>query len=170
MTVISDWIKTELHGLGNMNIGRSAEMTDSKIGKSKNKNSFKVFCKRWVDELPDITMVFKRLKWIKTFALHQNVGVECKGQVYFRRDLTPLSKSYVLDLKSSNCRSSGDMKYRIKNRSPVCVNNFVSFSFNPSGSPLTGTDCAILENRVTTNKLVHRKLCNIIIFSRSWDV
>ena len=38
MTVISDWIKTELHGLGNMNIGRSAEMTDSKIGNSKNKN------------------------------------------------------------------------------------------------------------------------------------
>ena len=81
MTVIPDWIKTELHGLGNMNIGRSAEMTDSKIGKSKNKNSFKVFCKRWVDELPDITMVFKSLKWIKTFALHQNVGVGCKGQV-----------------------------------------------------------------------------------------
>ena len=85
MTVISDWIKTELHGLGNMNVGRSAEMTDSKIGKSKNKNSFKVFCKRWVDELPDITMVFKSLKWIKTFALDQNVGVECKGQVYFQR-------------------------------------------------------------------------------------
>ena len=85
MTVISDWIKTELHGLGNMNVGRSAEMTDSKIGKSKNKNSFKVFCKRWFDELPDITMVFKSLKWIKTFSLHQNVGVECKGQVYFQR-------------------------------------------------------------------------------------
>ena len=81
MTVISDWIKTELHGLGSMNIGRSAEMTDSKIGKSKNKNSFKVFCKRWVDELPDITLAVKSLKWIKTFALHQNVGVECKGQV-----------------------------------------------------------------------------------------
>ena len=85
MTVISDWIKTELHGLGNMNIGRSAEMTDSKIGKSKNKNSFKVFCKRWVDELPDITLAVKSLKWIKTFALHQNVGVECKGQLYFQR-------------------------------------------------------------------------------------
>ena len=81
MTVISDWIKTELHGLGNMNVGRSAEMTDSKIGKSRIKNSFKVFCKRWIDELSDITMVFKSLKWIKTFALHQNVGVECKGQI-----------------------------------------------------------------------------------------
>ena len=81
MTVISDWIKTELHGLGNMNIGRSAEMTDSKIGNSKNKNSFKVFCKRWVDELPAITLAVKSLKWIKTFALHQNVGVECKGQI-----------------------------------------------------------------------------------------
>ena len=68
-----------------MDIGRSAEMTGSKIGKAKNKNSFKVFCKRWVDELPDITMVFKSLKWIKTFALDQNVGVECKGQVYFQR-------------------------------------------------------------------------------------
>ena len=76
MTVISDWIKTELHELGNVNIGRSAGMTDSEIGKSKNKNSFKVFCKRWV---------FKSLKWIETFALHQNVGVECKGQVYFQR-------------------------------------------------------------------------------------
>ena len=103
-----------------MDIGRSAEMTDSKIGKSKNKNSFKVFCKRWVDELPDITMVFKSLKWIKTFALDQNVGVECKGRFIFS-DLTPLSKSYVLDLKSSNRRSSGDMKYRIKNQSPVCA-------------------------------------------------
>ena len=68
MTVIYDWIKTELHGLGNMNIGRSAEMTDSKIGKSKNKNSLKVFCKSWVDEPPDITMAFESLKWIKTFA------------------------------------------------------------------------------------------------------
>ena len=68
MTVISDWIKTELHELGNLNIGRSAGMTDSKIGKSKNKKSFKVFCKR-----------------IKTFALHQNVSVECKGQVQFQR-------------------------------------------------------------------------------------
>ena len=68
-----------------MDIGRSAEMTDSKIRKSNNKNSFKVFCKRWVDELPDITMVFKSLKWIETFALHENVGVECKGQVYFQR-------------------------------------------------------------------------------------
>ena len=42
MTVISDWIKTVLHELGNLNIGRSAGMTDSKIGKSKNKNSFNV--------------------------------------------------------------------------------------------------------------------------------
>ena len=64
-----------------MDIGRSAEMTDSKIGKSKNKNSFKVFCKRLVHELPDITMAFESLKWIKTFALHQNVDVECKGLV-----------------------------------------------------------------------------------------
>ena len=56
-------------------------MTDSEIGKSKNKNSFKVFCKRRVDEPPDITVAFESLKWIKTFALHQNVGVECKGQV-----------------------------------------------------------------------------------------
>ena len=54
-------------------------MTDSKMGKLKNNNSFRVFCKRWVDELPDITMAFESLKWIKTFALHQNVGVECKG-------------------------------------------------------------------------------------------
>ena len=68
-----------------MDIGRSAEMTDSKIGKSKNKNSFKVFCKMWIDGLPDITIVFKSLKWIKIFALDQNVGVECKGQVYFQR-------------------------------------------------------------------------------------
>ena len=45
MTVISDWIKTELHELGNLNIGRSAGMTDSKIGKSKNKNSIKVSVK-----------------------------------------------------------------------------------------------------------------------------
>ena len=81
MTVISHWIKTELHELGNLSIDRSAGMTDSKIGKSKNKNSFKVFCKRWVDEPPDITMDFESLKWIKTLALHQNVGVECKGQV-----------------------------------------------------------------------------------------
>ena len=65
-----------------MDIGRSAEMTDSKIGKSKNKNSFKgSFCKRLVHELPDITMAFESLKWIKTFALHQNVDVECKGLV-----------------------------------------------------------------------------------------
>ena len=78
MTVISDWIKTELHELGNVNIGRSAGMTDSEIGKSKNKNSFRVFCKRRVDEPPDITVAFESLKWIKTFALHQNVGVECK--------------------------------------------------------------------------------------------
>ena len=85
MTVISDWIKTELHGLGNMNIGRSAEMTDSNVGNSKNKDSFKVFCKRWVDELPAITLAVKSLKWIKTFAVHNNVGVECKGQVYFQR-------------------------------------------------------------------------------------
>ena len=56
-------------------------MTDSKIGKSKNKNSFKVFCKRLVHELPNITMAFESLKWIKTFALHQNVDVECKGLV-----------------------------------------------------------------------------------------
>ena len=42
MTVISDWIKTELHELGNLNIGRSTGMTDSKIGKSKNKNSISV--------------------------------------------------------------------------------------------------------------------------------
>ena len=81
MTVISDWIKTELHELGNVNIGRSAGMTDSEIGKSKNKNLFKVFCKRRVDEPPDITVAFESLKWIKTFALHQHVGVECKGQV-----------------------------------------------------------------------------------------
>ena len=81
MTVISDWIKTELHELGNLNIGRSAVMTDSEIGKSKNNNSFKVFCKRSVDEPPDITVAFESLKWIKTFAWHQNVGVECKGQV-----------------------------------------------------------------------------------------
>ena len=85
MTVISDWIKPELQRLGNLNIGRSAEMTDSKIGKLKNNNSFEVFCKRRVDELPDITMAFESLKWIKTFALHQNVGVGCKGQVYFQR-------------------------------------------------------------------------------------
>ena len=81
MTVISDWVKTELQGLRNLNIGRSAEMTDWKIGKLKNNNSFKVFCKWRVYELPDITMAFESLKWIKTFALHQNVGVECKGQV-----------------------------------------------------------------------------------------
>ena len=61
-----------------MNIGRSAGMTDSEIGKSKNKNLFKVFCKRRVDEPPDITVAFESLKWIKTFALHQNVGVEQK--------------------------------------------------------------------------------------------
>ena len=42
MTVISDWIKTVLHELGNLNFGRSAGMTDLKIGKSKNKNSFNV--------------------------------------------------------------------------------------------------------------------------------
>ena len=81
MTVISDWIKTELHELGNLNIARSEGMTDSEIGKSKNKNSFKVFCKRRVDEPPDVTVAFESLKWIKTFGLHQNVGVECKGQV-----------------------------------------------------------------------------------------
>ena len=60
-------------------------MTDSKIGKLRNNNSFKIFCKRRVDELIDITMAFKSLKWIKTFALHQNVGVDCKGQVLFQR-------------------------------------------------------------------------------------
>ena len=54
MTVISDWIKPELQRLGNLNIGRSAEMTDSKIGKLKNNNSFEVFCKRRVDELPEL--------------------------------------------------------------------------------------------------------------------
>ena len=108
MTVISDWIKTELHELGNLSIGRSAGMTDSKIRKSKNKNSLRVFCKRRVDELPDITM-------------------------------------YHLSLY-----------------------NFASFSFNPSGSPLTGqTALLILKNRVAANKLIHRKLCNIIISSRS---
>ena len=79
MTVISDWIKTELPELGNVNIGRSAGMTDLEIGKSNNKNSFKVLCKRRADEPPDITVAFESLKWIKTFALHQNVGVECKG-------------------------------------------------------------------------------------------
>ena len=62
MTVISDWIKTELHELENLNIGRSAVMTDSEIGKSKNNNSFKVFCKRRVDEPPDITVAFERLE------------------------------------------------------------------------------------------------------------
>ena len=68
MTVISSWIKTDPHELANLNIGRSAGMTDSKRGISKNKNSFKVFCKRRVDEPPDITMAFEILKWIKTFA------------------------------------------------------------------------------------------------------
>ena len=58
-----------------------------------------------------------------------------KSRFYFR-DLTPLAKSYVLDMKSLNCRSSEDMGYRIRNRSHG-VYNFVSFSFNPSGSPLT---------------------------------
>ena len=72
MTVISDWIKTELHELGNLSIDRSAGLTKSKIGKSKAKNSFKVFCTRLVDEPPDITMAFESLKWIKTFALRQN--------------------------------------------------------------------------------------------------
>ena len=89
-----------------------------------------------------------------------------RGRFNFR-DPTPLAKSYVLDLKSPNCRSSGEMKYGIKNQSPLCVYNFVSFSFNPSGSPLTGTECTILENRVTTNKLIHGKHFNIGIFSRS---
>ena len=56
-------------------------MIDSEIAKSKNNNSFKVFCKRRVDEPLDITVAFESLKWIKTFAWHQNVGVECKGQV-----------------------------------------------------------------------------------------
>ena len=37
MTVIADWIKTELHELGNLNIARSEGMTDSERGKSKNK-------------------------------------------------------------------------------------------------------------------------------------
>ena len=81
MTVISNWIKTELHELGNLNIDGSAGLTKSKIGKSKTKNSFKAFRKRWVDEPPDITMASESLKWIKTFALRQNVGVECKGHV-----------------------------------------------------------------------------------------
>ena len=34
----SDWIKTEPHELRNLKIGKSAGMTDSEIGKSKNKN------------------------------------------------------------------------------------------------------------------------------------
>ena len=62
MTVISDWIKTELHELGNLKIGRSAGMTDSVIGKSKKKNSFKVFCKRRVDEPPDITVPLRKFE------------------------------------------------------------------------------------------------------------
>ena len=46
------------------------------------------------------------------------------------------------------------MKYRIKNRSPVCVYNFLSFSFNPSGSPLTEQTVLYFEEQ-SCNKQIN---------------
>ena len=67
--------------------------------------------------------------------------------------VNPLAKSRSEIFKLLDIRFD-DMKYRIKNRSSVCVYNFVSFSFNPSGSPLTEQTVLYFEEQ-SCNKQIN---------------
>ena len=81
MTVIVDWIKTELYEVGNLKIGTAKYENHGNdwLGKIKIKNiklvyGFLLNAGRWTDR--NHYSSFKNLKYIKTSALPQNVGVE----------------------------------------------------------------------------------------------